>query len=72
MCACAPRLQVDQAGAGDVALVVRLVEEDVLAVAAGAAGGPLLHDAIIVDAVLAAELPPELGTHLGRRGSSTG
>jgi hypothetical protein len=51
-------LEVEQDGARDVARVVRLVEEDVLAVAA--LGGEVLEVAILVDAVLEAELLPEL------------
>jgi hypothetical protein len=60
----APRLQVDEAGAGDVALIICLVEEDVLAVAALLRVGVLVHDAVVVDAVLAAQLLPELGADL--------
>ena len=62
-----PRLQVEQAGAGDVALVIGLVEEDVLAVARLRGGGILLQDAVAVDAVLAAQLAPELGADLRGR-----
>ena len=60
-------LQVDEAGAGDVALVICLVEENVFAVAALLRGGILVHDAVVVDAVLAAQLLPELGADLQRR-----
>ena len=58
----APRLQVYEAGARDVALIVGLVEEDVLAVAA--ARRVLLEDAVVVDAVLRAQALPELGADL--------
>jgi hypothetical protein len=51
-------LEVEQDGARDVARVVGLIEEDVLAVAA--LGGKVLEVAILVDAVLEAELLPEL------------
>jgi hypothetical protein len=51
-------LEVEQDGARDVARVVGLVEEDVLAVAA--LGRKVLQVAILVDAVLEAELLPEL------------
>lgn len=48
-----------------------LVEEDVLAVARLRGGGILLQDAIVIDAVLAAQLAPELGADLGcRRGGA--
>ena len=63
----APGLQVDEAGAGDVALVICLVEENVFAVAALLRGGIPVHDAVVVDAVLAAQLLPELGADLQRR-----
>ena len=51
-------------------LVVGLVEEDVLAVAA--LGGPLLEDALLVDAVLGAEALPEHGAHWARETGETG
>jgi hypothetical protein len=51
-------LEVEQDGARDIAGVVGLVEEDVLAVAA--LGRKVLQVAILVDAVLEAELLPEL------------
>jgi hypothetical protein len=63
----APGLQVDEAGAGYVALVICLVEEDVFPVAALLRGGILVQDAVVVDAVLAAQLLPELGADLQRR-----
>jgi hypothetical protein len=53
-----PRLQVEEDGAGDVARVVGLVEEDIFAVAAF--GRIVLEIAILVDAVLLTELLPEL------------
>jgi hypothetical protein len=52
------RLQVEQDGARDVARVVGLVEEDVLAVAA--LGREVLEVAVAVDAMLLAQLLPEL------------
>ena len=55
------RLQVEQDGARDVARVIRLVEEDVFAVAA--LGREVLEVAILVDAVLLAQLLPELLPH---------
>ena len=53
------RLEVDHDSAGDVVLVVGLVEEDVLSV--GAVGGPFLEGSVLGDAVLLAELLPKLG-----------
>lgn len=61
---CSPRLKVYQAGARDVPLIVSLVKEHILAVACCAAGRPLLDDAVVVDAMLAAQLAPELSAHL--------
>jgi hypothetical protein len=58
-----PRLEVQHYCARHVARVVGLVEEDVFAVAAGVRtlGGVWVEVAILVDAVLKAELLPELG-----------
>jgi len=57
--------EVEEDGAGDVAGVVGLVEEDIFAVAAfGGVGGEV---AGLVDAVFLAQLLPELGADcLGR------
>ncbi len=60
-----PRLQVYKACPGDVALIVGLVEEHVLAVAT-AVRRKVLQDAVIIDAVLQTELLPELGSHLAQ------
>jgi len=56
------RLEIQHNRAWDVARVVGLVEEDVLAIAAGvrALGGIWVKVAILVDTVLEAELLPEL------------
>eukprot|EP00966_Prymnesium_polylepis_P276043 6377621-Prymnesium_polylepis.2 len=56
------RLEVDQQRAWDVLLVVGLVEEDILAVAA--LRGKILEDAVLVDPVLEAQLLPELHADL--------
>jgi hypothetical protein len=52
------RFEVEENGAGDVARVVGLVEEDILAVADLGCKG--LEVAVAVDAVFEAELLPEL------------
>jgi len=53
------RLEIEEDGARDVARVVGLVEEDILAVAAfGRVGCEIT---ILIDAVFLAELLPELG-----------
>ena len=57
-----PRLQVHQQRTRDVLLVVGLVEEDVLAVAA--LDRKVLEDAVLADAVLGAQLLPELHPNL--------
>ena len=49
-----------------------LVEEDVLAVAGAPCRRVLLHNAVVVDAVLAAQLAPELGADLRRSGRGGG
>lgn len=56
------RLEIQHNRARDVARVVRLVEEDVLAIAAGvrALGSIWVKVAILVDTVLETELLPEL------------
>lgn len=54
------RLQIDQHCSWDVVLVIRLIEEDVFAVVALAIDGVLLQNTGGVDAVLPAELLPEL------------
>ena len=54
-------LQVQKQCAGDVVLVVRLVEEHVFPVAS-ALGGVLLQNAIFADAVLQAKLHGASGT----------
>lgn len=56
------RLEIQHNRARDVARVVGLVEEDVLAIAAGvrALGGIWVKVAILVNAMLEAELLPEL------------
>lgn len=59
------RLEIDQDGARDVARVIALVVKDVLAVAA--LGGKVLEIAVLVDAVLLAELLPELAANLNAR-----
>lgn len=51
--------EIDEDGAGDVVLVVCLVEEYVFTVAAF--GRPFLENALLVDAVLGAEALPEDG-----------
>jgi len=53
-----PRLQIQQNGARDVARIVGLVEEDILAVAA--LGRKVLEVAVAIDAVFLAQLLPEL------------
>ena len=58
------RLQVEEKRARDVVIVVRLVEEDVLAVARVAVRGVLFQDAILADAVLGAQLFPKLRADL--------
>ena len=52
------RLQVNEQGARNVVLVVRLVEEDIFSVVA--LRGVLLQDALSADAVLLAQLLPKL------------
>ena len=52
------RLKVEQDGAGDVARVVGLVEEDIFAVAAFRR--KVLEVTVLIDAVFLAELLPEL------------
>lgn len=58
-----PRFEIYQASAGNVALVVCLVKEDIFAIIA-AGCGKVLEDAIVVDSVLNAELLPKLRTNL--------
>jgi len=54
------RLEVEQDGAWDVASVVGLVEEDILAVAAF--GREVFEVPVTVDAVLKTQLLPKLGS----------
>ena len=56
-----PRLEVDQHRAGDIVLVVGLIEENVLAIVDSGAGGVRLEKALRGDAMLEAELVCEEG-----------
>jgi hypothetical protein len=59
-----PWLEVDEDGAWDVACVVALVVEDIFAVAA--LGREVLEVPVLADAVLLAELLPELTADFAR------
>ena len=58
------RLEIEEQSAGHVVVVVRLVEEDILAVARVAVRGVLLQNAVVGDAVLRAQLLPKLRADL--------
>lgn len=60
------RLEIQEDGAGNVACVVGLVEEDIFAVAAFGREG--LEVAVAVDAMFEAQLLPELRTDFGSGG----
>ena len=56
-----PRLEVDEECARDIMLIIGLIKENILAVAA--LGGPVFEDAFFVDTVLGTKPLPEDRPH---------